>query len=64
MLERYARGISFHTSRADAQRYPPAVIALIDTGVFNPATIPITRLAQKQAPSAWLEPAIKQFVVR
>lgn len=64
LLEMYTRGITFHTSRADARRFLPDVLALLATGRFDPLQVPTTTVPWAEAAEAWLEPAIKLVVVR
>jgi threonine dehydrogenase-like Zn-dependent dehydrogenase len=64
LLEMYTRGITFHTSRADARRYLPDVLGLLATTAFDPGDVPITTCTWDEAPQAWLEPAIKLVVER
>ncbi len=64
LLDMYTRGITFHTSRADARRYLPDVLALLATSSFDPRSVPTTTCRWDEAPDAWLEPAIKLVVER
>lgn len=62
LLEMYTRGITFHTSRADARRYLPEVLELLAATDFDPLDIPTTVVSWNDAAEAWLEPAIKLVV--
>jgi threonine dehydrogenase-like Zn-dependent dehydrogenase len=64
LLEMYTRGITFHTSRADARRYLPDVLRLLATTGFNPMAVPTTIRPWEEAPEAWLQPAVKLVVER
>jgi threonine dehydrogenase-like Zn-dependent dehydrogenase len=64
MLEMYTRGITLHTSRADARRLLPAVTELVATGRLDPLAVPTTVVPWADAAEAWLEPAIKLVVSR
>jgi threonine dehydrogenase-like Zn-dependent dehydrogenase len=64
LLEMYTRGITFHTSRADARRYLPEVLELMARSTFEPLAVPTTVCSWEEAPTAWLEPATKLVVQR
>jgi threonine dehydrogenase-like Zn-dependent dehydrogenase len=64
LLEMYTRGITFHTSRADARRYLPEVLELMARTTFEPLAVPTTVCSWEEAPTAWLEPATKLVVQR
>ena len=64
LLEMYARGVTFHTSRADSRRHLPAVVELVERGVLDPLCVPTTIVDWSDADTAWLEPAIKLVVSR
>lgn len=51
LLEMYTRGIIFHTSRADARRFLPDVLELLDTTNFDPLAIPTTMVDWHDAPT-------------
>lgn len=62
LLEMYTRGITFHTSRADARRFLPDVLELLESTRFDPLAIPTTVVDWDDAADAWLEPATKLVV--
>lgn len=64
LLEMYTRGITLHTSRADARRYLPDVLDLMARSAFEPLAVPTTVCSWRDAPQAWLEPATKLVVKR
>lgn len=64
LLEMYTRGITFHTSRADARRYLPEVLDLVAAGRIDPLAVPTTVAEWDQAGQRWLEPALKLVLTR
>ena len=64
LLEMYTRGITFHTSRADARRYLPDLLGLLATSGFDPLAVPTTVVDWDDAADAWLGPATKLVVRR
>lgn len=64
LLEMYTRGITFHTSRADARRYLPEVLELMTRYAFDPLAVPTEVCAWEEAAEAWLRPATKLVVAR
>jgi alcohol dehydrogenase len=64
LLEMYTRGITFHTSRADARRFLPDVLTLMATTGYDPMRVPTTIVEWDDAPAAWTQPAIKLVVTR
>jgi hypothetical protein len=64
LLEMYTRGVTFHVSRADSRRYPPAVLDLVHAGALDPIAIPTTMVLWDQAAGARLEPSTKLVLNR
>jgi threonine dehydrogenase-like Zn-dependent dehydrogenase len=64
LLEMYTRGVTFHTSRADARALLPEVLDLVGAGRLDPTVVPTTVLPWDQAADAWLTPATKLVFTR
>ncbi len=59
LLQMYTRGITLHTSRADARRLLPAVLDDVAGGRLDPARMPTTLAPMDEAAERWLRPATK-----
>lgn len=59
LLQMYTRGITVHTSRADARRLLPTVLEDVAAGRLDPARLPTTVAPMAEAAGRWLEPATK-----
>lgn len=64
LLSMYTKGITFHTSRADARRFLGRVLAELADGVLDPRLIPTCTVDSEDAANAWLEPAMRLVVTR
>lgn len=64
LLEMYTRGVTFHTSRADARALLPEVLDLVAAGHLDPTAVPTTVLPWDEAAEAWLTPATKLVFAR
>ncbi|MBW3663347.1 MAG: alcohol dehydrogenase catalytic domain-containing protein [Actinobacteria bacterium] len=62
LLSMYTRGITFHTSRADARRLLGAVLDEIANGTLDPGVVPTRVVDFDEAADAWVQPAIKLVV--
>jgi threonine dehydrogenase-like Zn-dependent dehydrogenase len=59
LLQMYTKGITFHTSRADARRLLPEALDLAGRGVLDLTRLPLTERPMAEAAERWLEPAAK-----
>lgn len=64
LLSMYTRGITFHTSRADARRLLGEVLDEIADGTLDPGAVPTRVVDFAEAAEAWVQPAIKLVVAR
>lgn len=64
LLSMYTKGITFHTSRADARRFLPQVLEAVEEGHFDLSSIPTTVVDWPQADQAWMSPATKLVLAR
>jgi alcohol dehydrogenase len=64
LLEMYSRGVRLTSSRVDSRALIGDVVALVTSGVFDPAAVPTTVVSWDEADRAWPEPAIKLVVSR
>ncbi|APR82100.1 Alcohol dehydrogenase [Minicystis rosea] len=64
LFDMYTRGIRFVTGRVDARAMLPEALALAAEGSFAIEPIVTKVVGWEEAPSAWVEPAVKLVVAR
>lgn len=64
LLSMYTKGITFHTSRADARRFLPRVLDEVAAGRFRPGDLPLEVAPFGLAVERWLQPATKLVLTR